>query len=124
MVSRLRTVLLAAAMVAAFGPLAAVQAAPMPQPDDATSAAIVKWRTTAVTLVSPVYQDIVTATYADRPVADTASFNDAMIARAQAEQTAFTQLDSASVTLIENYYAAVQTAVAAAAAPTPDLSDV
>ena len=104
---RVRVLLVSAALVAAFGPLAAVQAAPTPQPDDATVAAIAKWRTATLAVVSPAFRDIVAATYNNQPlVADSSQINDAMILKAQAEQVAWSTLDSASLALIEDYYSA------------------
>jgi hypothetical protein len=114
---RVRTLLVSAAFVAAFGPLAAVHAQTIPAPnqitaptlDQATSQAIAAWRAAALNRIDPGLRDTLAAVYADKPVSSS-QVNGVMMAKAQAEQAAMGDLDSASVALISNYYAAVSTA--------------
>jgi hypothetical protein len=127
---RVRTLLVSAAFVAAFGPLAAVHAQTMPIPDQttapvldqATANAIAAWRAAALNHVDPSLRDTLAAVYADKPV-DSSQLNGVMMAKAQAEQAAIGDLDGRSVALISNYYSAVSTAQYASLPITNEVND-
>lgn len=107
-VHRLRMLLASGALIAAFGPLAA-HATPTPAADPSTSDAINNWRAHALALVPAVYQDVVAGSYTDEVVTnDPKWFNKAMVARAAAESSAFAQLDTQSIALIEAYFQSQQ----------------
>jgi hypothetical protein len=107
---RIRALLVSAALVAALGVVAVVLAQEEETPvvpDDATVAALVHWRTQALTLVTPSLQPAVAAMYADEAV-DPSTANTASAAKTQAEQAAWAMLDKTSAHLIENYFSQVQ----------------
>lgn len=109
----LRVLVVSAALFAAFVGPGGVYAQSVPSPDTTTAAALAMWRSNSVSLVDPLFRDIVTASYADQLItADPAWVAKAMKARAIAEQTAFSALDPASAKLIDAYFAAVQNALA------------
>lgn len=103
MVLPVRALLVSAAIVAAFGPLAAVHAQEIP---DATAAALMHWRTAALSRVDPSMHDAVAAMYADQPV-DLAIINPAAAAKQVAEQAALIDLSKAEQVQIESYFAQV-----------------
>lgn len=108
MVLRVRALLASAAIVAAFGPLAAVHAQTLPL-DTATANAITAWHVAALNRVNPSYRDALTAMYSDQAV-DPATVSAAATAKVTAEQAAVADLDRNSQALIENYYGQVATA--------------
>lgn len=103
MVIRIRALLASAAIVAALGPLAAVQAQEVP---DATAAALAHWRASALARVDPSLHDVVAAMYMDQPV-DPAVSNAAAAAKAVAEQAALLDLSKAEQVAIESYFSQV-----------------
>jgi hypothetical protein len=110
MTKHIRLMIVSAAVVAAFGPLAA-HAASLPNPDSATATAIATWRTNTVALVAPAYRDGVAATYMGKALnVDAQTMNSLMVAKSKAETAAWATLDPASAALIVNYYEALQTA--------------
>ena len=104
MAIRLKIMVVSAVLVAALGGPGGVNAQ-VSSPDEATAAAIAKWRSTALTLVPAAFQDVVAESY-QGPVTSTDSgwVSQAIIVRQNAEQAAFTMLDKESVTLIQSYY--------------------
>lgn len=103
MVIRIRALLASAAIVAALGPLAAVQAQEVP---DATAAALAHWRASTLARVDPSLHDVVAAMYMDQPV-DPAVSNAAAAAKAVAEQAALIDLSKAEQVAIESYFSQV-----------------
>lgn len=104
MVLRVRALLVSAAIVAALGPLAAVQA--QQAPDDETAAAIAHWRTATLARVDPTMHDFVAAMYADEAV-DPSVMNAAAAAKQVAEQAALIDLSRSEQVVIQNYYSQV-----------------
>lgn len=110
MILRIRALLASVALVAAFGPLAAVHAQSVTAPDSATAAAIALWHDRALAHVAPALHDSLAAMYADQPISDLAAANATAGAKALAEQAAMVELDPTSQQLIKNYYSQVETA--------------
>jgi hypothetical protein len=105
MVVRIRALFVSAALVAALGVVAVVQAQEVSPlgPDEATAAAISQWRTQSLVSVSPGLQDAVAAMYAGR-VVDPSIVNEAAMAKMQAEAQAWQALDKSTARLIKDYF--------------------
>jgi hypothetical protein len=104
MAIRLKMMVVSAVLVAALGGPGWVNAQES-SPDAATTAAIAKWRATALTLVPAAFLDVVAASYDGQVTSsDSGWVSQAMIVRQNAEQAAFAMLDKESVSLIESYY--------------------
>jgi hypothetical protein len=100
--------LVSAAIVAAFGPLAAVHAQTATL-DTATANAITAWHVAALNRVDPSLRDALAAMYADQALDPSVAASTAT-AKSTAEQDAVADIDRSSQALIENYYAQVAAA--------------